>query len=75
MSPVATAEPGQDQRSAGDGVLATWRELPPAAKVLLVGVFVSKLALNLGTTMAPLLGALLIAVSDNLLFWVKRSRP
>jgi MFS family permease len=45
-------------------------ELTPRSRQVMVFAM-SRLALNLGTTAAPLLGAALISVSYNLLFWAE----
>src|SRR5262249_37993393 len=58
---------GQAYRPASASLLS---ELTPAhQQVMIFAVY--RLALNLGTTAAPLIGAGLVAVSYNLLFWAE----
>ena len=55
----------QTYRPAAASLLA--QVTPPSRQVMVFAM--SRLALNLGTTAAPLLGAALITISYNLLFW------
>ncbi len=56
---------GQAYRPASAGLLS---ELTPQHRQVMIFAMY-RLALNLGTTAAPLIGAALVAVSYNLLFW------
>lgn len=56
---------GQVYRPASAALLS--EETPPHRQVMIFALY--RLALNLGTTAAPLIGAALLAVSYRLLFW------
>jgi len=64
---VAVGAAGQLYRPASSMLLA---ELTPRARQLMIFAM-SRLALNIGTTAAPLIGVALLTVSYDLLFWTE----
>ncbi|NNJ03354.1 MFS transporter [Streptomyces sp. PKU-MA01144] len=64
---TALGASSQVYRPASAEVVSTG--VPPQRQVMAFAMH--RLALNLGTTVAPLLGAVLVAVSYDLLFWVE----
>ena len=62
---VLTGMTGKFYRPAAAAMLS---ELTPAHRQVMIAA-VYRLAINVGTTAAPLLGGLLISVSYELLFW------